>query len=246
MLIHSQTLLSLSLSVWLHHEACRILLPDQGSCFLLLQWKHRVLATRLPGKSPPDPSLWSDFPYMTWPAYNLCMMLPAQPEQAVNGKRRILCMIQTLQRLHPTRGQSLVGRRESWSHALFSRSQCTQIAQLLDMEEGPQGAPRGEERPGLEYLTRGCDWSSLCVVESRSGANRWECREANCNPPGGRTFYPFQSCPEGEGFVLSDRLSVIQGSCQSHCWRARADRRGFSVFKLYFCHAVVCFILKHQ
>lgn len=54
------------------------------------------------------------------------------------------------------------------------------------------GAPR-ESRAGLECLTRGWWLDSLCVVESRTRANLCECWEANFNPPGGRTFYPFRA-----------------------------------------------------
>ena len=36
---------------WLHHAACRILVPDQGSNSCPLQWKLGVLTTGPPGKS---------------------------------------------------------------------------------------------------------------------------------------------------------------------------------------------------
>ena len=39
-------------SFWLCQTAFRILVPDQGSNLCPLQWKHRVLTTGSPGKSP--------------------------------------------------------------------------------------------------------------------------------------------------------------------------------------------------
>lgn len=93
--------LSLSLSVWLHHEACRILLPDQGSCLSSsCSGSTECPFTRLPG-SPHRPLLFDPTSlHMTWPAYNLCMMLPAHSQSRLSmGAEDTYCMIQTLQRL---------------------------------------------------------------------------------------------------------------------------------------------------
>ena len=40
------------LAFWSCQTAFRILVPDQGSSLCPLQWKHRVLTTGSPGKSP--------------------------------------------------------------------------------------------------------------------------------------------------------------------------------------------------
>ena len=109
-LIHSQTLLSLSLlgCIMKHAESY---FPDQGSNLLLLQWKHRVLTTGKPGKSPRALLFDLTSLHVTWPAYILCMMLPAPHGQRRlsmgSGGYKTYCMTQTV-RLSDW-GQSLVG-----------------------------------------------------------------------------------------------------------------------------------------
>ena len=98
--------------------------PDQGSSLFLLQWKHRVLTTGLPGKSP-GKSLWFDFL-----AHDLACLQPlydasspTRPEQVVNGKQRIQDLLHDTDTTTSTRLEVSLwwAGEESWSHALFSR-----------------------------------------------------------------------------------------------------------------------------
>ena len=121
-LIHSQTLLSLSLfgCTMKHAESY---FPDQGSSFLLLQWKHRVLTTRLPGKSPRALLFDPTSLHMTWPAYNLCMMLPAPHSQSRLSMGSGGYLLHDTDTTTSTRLEVSLWwtGKESWSHALFSR-----------------------------------------------------------------------------------------------------------------------------
>ena len=88
-----------------------------------LHWEHRVLTTRLPGKSPRALLFDPTSLHMTWPAYNLCMMLPAPHSQSRLSMGSGGYLLHDTDTTTSTRLEVSLwwAGKESWSHALFSR-----------------------------------------------------------------------------------------------------------------------------